>query len=64
MGMANAMPDDHLLKLIPGQLEFGTADSVVHLIAAVLLIGAGLVRPRISERFEGVVDRTKQRLGV
>jgi hypothetical protein len=63
-GMANNMPDKHLLVLIPGSLEFGTADSIIHVILGVAFLVAGLVRPRVSERFEGVVDRTKSKLGV
>jgi hypothetical protein len=63
-GMANAMPDSHLLVLAPGSLEFGTADSIVHILAGIVFLVAGLVRPRMSERFEGVVDKTKSRLGV
>lgn len=62
--VGNLVSEDHLLKLIPGQLEFGMADSIVHLIAGILFLGAAVVRPRISERVEGVIDRAKQRLGV
>lgn len=60
----NLVRENHLLVLIPGQLEFGMVDSIFHLIAGVLFLGAAVVRPRISERVEGVVDRTKHRLGV
>lgn len=62
--MGNMATDDHLLKLIPGSLEFGTADSVIHAILGVALLIVGFARPRVSERMAGVVDSTKQKLGV
>jgi hypothetical protein len=62
--MGNMAQDDHLLKLIPGTLEFGTADSVVHAILGVVLLAVGFARPRLSERMSGAVDATKQKLGV
>ncbi len=62
--MGDMAQDDHLLKLIPGTLEFGTADSVVHIILGLAFLAVGFARPRISERLSGAVDSTKQKLRI
>lgn len=54
-GMPGMSPDNHLWKLIPGTLEFGTADHLVHiLLGLVFLIGGLLTRADLDR----VGDRT------
>lgn len=64
LGIAGLVTGAETLKLIPGELEFGRADSVVHLLAGGAFLFGGLRRPRIGERMKGAVDNAKEKMGV
>jgi Domain of unknown function (DUF4383) len=53
---------NHLFKVIPGHLEFGTNDDVVHLILGVVYMIAGFVPRQVERRVDETVDTTKERL--
>jgi hypothetical protein len=42
-GMASMGKDSHLLKVIPGTLELGTMDHIVHLLLGILFLIGGLL---------------------
>jgi hypothetical protein len=42
-GMPGMSPDGHLFKLIPGLLEFGTPDHIVHIILGLAFLVGGLM---------------------
>jgi len=61
-GMA---PDQHLLSIVPGHLEFGTADSVVHVLIAALFLYGGFSKYKVSELKPGDVAQTfKEKVGI
>jgi hypothetical protein len=53
-----------MLRLIPGHLEFGTADSVVHLLTGIVFCVAGWMRPELGEQAKGMYDKARDKLGV
>ena len=42
-GMPGMSPDSHLFKLIPGVVEFGTPDHVVHIVLGLAFLVGGLL---------------------
>ncbi|MGB8510954.1 MAG: DUF4383 domain-containing protein [Pyrinomonadaceae bacterium] len=42
-GMPGMSPDGHLFKLLPGTLEFGTPDHIVHILLGLLFLIGGLL---------------------
>ncbi len=49
MATQSMTPDQHLLKVIPGSLELGTADHTLHIVLAILfLIGGFLSRGEVA----------------
>ena len=42
-GMPGMSPDGHLFKLLPGTLEFGTPDHIVHILLGLLFVVGGLL---------------------
>ena len=57
------MPDDHLLKLVPTHLEFGTADSAMHILLGALLAITGFVPAKIEAKADRSVERVKENAG-
>jgi hypothetical protein len=54
-GMPGMSPDNRLFKLIPGVLEFGTSDHIVHiLLGLIFLIGALLTKRDLDRDRVGV----------
>lgn len=54
-GMPGMSPDSHLFKLLPGVLEFGTPDHIVHILLGLLFVVGGLVG---RDTANAVRDRT------
>lgn len=42
-GMPGMSPDAHLFKLLPGVLELGTMDHVIHLLLGIVFLAGGLL---------------------
>lgn len=42
-GMPGMTPDSHLFKVIPGTLELGTMDHVVHVLLGIVFLAGGLL---------------------
>lgn len=53
-GMPGMSPDSHLFKLIPGVLEFGTPDHIVHVVLGLAFLIGGLLTKADLDR---AVDR-------
>ncbi|HEX8473872.1 MAG TPA: DUF4383 domain-containing protein [Pyrinomonadaceae bacterium] len=49
-GMPGMSPDSRLWKLIPGTLEFGTPDHIVHILLGLLFLIGGLMTKRDLDR--------------
>jgi hypothetical protein len=47
--MAGMEPSDHLLKVIPGVLELGTNDSILHIIVGAIFLLAGFSKNKTAE---------------
>jgi hypothetical protein len=48
-GMPGMSPDSHLLKVIPGVLELGTADHLIHIVlGAIFLVGGFLTKADVE----------------
>jgi hypothetical protein len=56
--------DPHLFKLIPGYLEFGNADSVMHILLGAILAIAGFLPRNVERKMDATVDRSRERAGL
>lgn len=54
-GMPGMNPDNRLWKLLPGTLEFGTPDHIVHILLGLIFLIGGLLTRRDVDR---ATDRT------
>ena len=58
----SGLAESHVWKLIPGHLELGTADDVVHLVAGIIFLIVGFI-PRSAElRAERAATETKEKV--
>ena len=64
LDFAAGTPDDHLFKLIPGYLEFGTSDSAMHTLLGAIFAIAGFTPRRTERRMESAADQTRERAGM
>jgi hypothetical protein len=53
----------HLLKLIPGHLEFGTADSISNLIIGALALVAGFIPREMEIKLDMAAQKINQKVG-
>jgi hypothetical protein len=57
----NMATDSRLWSLIPGTLEFGSADHTVHILLGVLfLVGAAMTRAAVADTFEARDERPRR----
>jgi hypothetical protein len=55
--------DDHLLKVIPGHLEFGTADSAVHVMLGTIFAIIGFIPRGLERKIDIETQQQKERAG-
>jgi hypothetical protein len=53
---------NHLFKVIPGHLEFGTGDSIVHTIVGIIYAITGFVPRRVERRVDDTIEASKERV--
>jgi hypothetical protein len=54
--------DSHLWKVIPTHLEFGFADSVVHILAGVVFLAMGLIPESVDRDLTGKAGAAKEKV--
>ncbi|MCU1284123.1 MAG: hypothetical protein JWO13_473 [Acidobacteriales bacterium] len=60
-GAGNMGSDSRLWSLIPGSLEFGSADHTVHILLGILfIIGAAMTRTAVLDQVETRDERTRR----
>ena len=52
---------DNVMKLIPGHLELGRGDHIMHVILGVLFLVAGFIPADVDRRVRESTDRVKER---
>lgn len=58
----SGMTDSHLMKVIPGTLELGTPDHVVHILLGVVFCALGFMPLGVARRVETTAETTRERV--
>jgi hypothetical protein len=54
--------DSHLWKMIPKHLEFGFADSIVHILTGIVFLAMGLIPASVDRDLTGKAGAAKERV--